>query len=112
MNYSRENVPSSRADLSMTGTCGAIPWVLTSQSEVGCRTISRVGHEPFRFDAETCFGPLDHCLRGADLSLTNGPRGLDIHDDPALYIDKIIVGVGKERGIAQRARPLRGRVRR
>jgi hypothetical protein len=27
--------------------------------EVGCRTISSVGREPFRFDAETCFGPLE-----------------------------------------------------
>jgi len=32
---SRENVPSSRADLSMTGICEAIPCVLTSQSRLG-----------------------------------------------------------------------------
>src|SRR5882672_10258388 len=30
---SREKVPSSRFDLSMTGTCGAIPCSLTSQSD-------------------------------------------------------------------------------
>jgi len=58
--------------------------------EVRCRPISSVGREPFWFDAKTHFGPLDHCLRGADLGLTNGPRGLDIHDDPALHIDKIL----------------------
>src|SRR5262249_13708627 len=33
-------------------------------------------------------------------------------DDPALHVDEIVVGVGKECRIAQRPRPLRGRVRR
>jgi hypothetical protein len=53
-------------------------------------------------------GAHQHRLRGADLGLTNGTRGLDVHDDPELHVDEIVVGVGKERRIAQRARPLRG----
>jgi hypothetical protein len=35
-----------------------------------------------------------------DLGLTNGARRLDVHDDPELHIDEIVVGIGKERGIA------------
>jgi AraC-like DNA-binding protein len=51
MKSSRENVPSSRADLSMTGTCGAIPWVLTSQSRLAASST-------FRVDVENAIAPL------------------------------------------------------
>src|SRR5438046_2277325 len=86
---SREKVPSSRFDLSMTGMCGTMLVLLTNQFEVGRRAIGRIAHEPLRLDAKARVGARDHRLRGADLSLPNGTRGLDIHDDPELHVDEI-----------------------
>src|SRR3984885_5362618 len=110
MKSSRENVPSSRCDLSMTGTCGAIPCWLTSPIEVGGRAIGGVSRQPCGLDAKADFGPLDHGLRGADLGLPDGARGFDIHDNPKLHVDQIVVGVGEECRPSQRVGPLGGRI--
>src|SRR5260370_41185643 len=47
---------------------------------------------------------------GHDLSLADGPRRFDIHDDAELHVDQVVVGVGKERGPSHRTRPLCGRI--
>src|SRR5437879_9413756 len=61
------------------------------------------------FRSKAGFCPLDHRLRGADLGLPDSARGLDIHDDPELHVDEIVVGVSEECCVAQRASPLGGR---
>src|SRR5215470_9910682 len=70
------------------------------------RSVGRIGRQSLGLHAEAVFGPVDHGLRRADLRLANGARGFDIHDDAALHIDQIVVGVSEERRTAHRARPL------
>jgi uncharacterized caspase-like protein len=61
------------------------------------RTVGRVGRQPFGLQTEAFLSPLDHRLGRAHLGLSDGARGLDIHDDAELHVDEIIVGVGKEK---------------
>ena len=86
------------------------PLLIDQPIEVGGRTIGAVRREPFGPDAEASFGPFDHRLRGTDLGLPDGARSFDIHDNPKLYVDEIVVGVCEERCVAQRSSPLRGRI--
>src|SRR3984893_11406329 len=72
------------------------------------RAIGGIASKTGRLDIETLLGPLDHCLCGTDLCLSNGTSGLDIHDDADLDVDKIIVRIGEERWPAHCAGPLRG----
>src|SRR6185312_6186260 len=76
------------------------------------RTISRVGGKVVRLEIEALFGPLDHRLCGADLSLTHGSRRFDINDDAELDINEIIIGISKECWPAHRTGPLRGPIAR
>ena len=39
---------------------------------------------------------VDHRARGADLGLTDRPRGLDVDDDSMVDIDQVVGGVGEE----------------
>ena len=72
------------------------------------RAISRITGEIGRLDVETLLRPLDHCLSCTDLCLANSTGSLDIHDDPELHIDEIIVRISEERGTSHRTSPLRG----
>src|SRR6266487_3159288 len=83
---SREKVPSSRFDLSMTG----------------------IGGEIGGLDLETLLRSLDHRLSCTDLRLANGTAGFDIHDDAELDVDEVIVRIGEESWPSHRAGPLRG----
>ena len=75
------------------------------------RAIGRIGRKPFGLDIKALFRSLDHRLRGTDLRLANGTRSFDIHDDAALQVDQIVVGIGEEGRSPHCARPLRGWIR-
>src|SRR5215475_1877182 len=70
------------------------------------------GRTDFGLQAEALFGAANHRLRGADLRLANGARGLDVHNHPELHIDEIVIRVGEKGRSAHRPRPLGGRIRR
>ena len=80
--------------------------------EIGRRAVCGVASKPFRLDPEGRLGTFNHCPRGPDLSLPDGARGLDIHNDPELDVDEIVVRVGEERRTLHRASPLCSGVRR
>src|SRR6516162_5718189 len=108
---SREKVPSSRFDLSMTGMCGAILLLIDDPVERICRAISRIGGEIGGLDLETLLRPLDHCFSCTNLCLAYRTGGFDIHDDAELDVDEIIVRIGEESWPSHRAGPLRGWIR-
>src|SRR5262245_25615861 len=76
------------------------------------RAIVRIGGKVLRLEVKAFLGSLDHRLRRADLSLTNGSGGFDINDDAELDINEIIIGIGKECRPAHRAGPRRARTAR
>ena len=45
-----------------------------------------------------------------DFGLSNGPRGLDIHDHAMIRVDQVIVGIAEECRAFAGGRPLAGRV--
>ena len=102
----RENVPSSRLDLSKTGMWGAIPLVLTSQSSGMGRTVGAVGSKPLGFEPEAIGGAFDHGSCGADFGLADRACRLDVENNSRLQIDQVVVCIGEERMSFVSAGPL------
>jgi hypothetical protein len=60
-------------------------------------------NKPFRLDPEGRLGTFNHGPGRPDLGLPDGARGFDIHNDPELDIDEIVVRIGEERRALHRA---------
>ena len=112
MKSSRENVPSWPLRFIDDWNVRSDLLFVDKPVEIGRRPVCGVGSKPFRLDPEGRLGTLNHCPRGADLGLPDGARGFDIHNDPELDIDEIVVGVSEERRALHRASPLRSGVQR
>ena len=103
-------MPSVRLDLSKTGMCGAISFLLTELGKAVRRPVGAVDGQRRRLCAEARLGSLKHCPRRSDFRLSDGTRGFDVDDHAMISVDQVIVGVGEEGVSLARACPLRRRI--
>src|SRR2546423_10055535 len=70
------------------------------------RTVSGIARKPFRLETEALLCSVDHGPGGADLSLANGARCLNVNNDAKLHVDEVVVGVSKKCRSFVRSGPL------
>src|SRR5580704_5940370 len=104
----RLKVPSERADLSHTGTCGVM---LRSTSHLSSLTaIDRVARKPLGPQIEAAFSAIHHGLSDGNLHGSVCPSAHGIDDDAGLVVDQVVRIIGKERVHAWPCNPCRLRI--